>query len=100
MSANRKFIEAPLYQGPGEEIAYELTTTPWGSSPTGLVCEVKVKGGDATSTLLSTSVCTSTGDVITTGRVKNLQDNAEYEMTIGFTIGANVFRAFGEIQTN
>ena len=98
MGVNRKFKEAPLQQGSDEQVPYELTTTPWGSSPTSPVCQVMVKGGSHDSGLLSTSVCTVSDDVITTGRVKSLQANATYELQIKFNIGDTVFEAFGDIE--
>lgn len=97
MTTNRKFRESPIPQGADEEIAYILTTTPWGSSPTSPVVSIMVKGGIHDSKLLSTSVCTVSDDTITTGRVKGLQSKATYELQIRFTINSNVFEAIGEI---
>ena len=45
MTVPRDAKESPLLQGADEQIAYQLTTTPWGSTPT----SVDVKCYDITT---------------------------------------------------
>lgn len=98
MTVNREIVESPLRQGEDETIAYTLTTTPWGSSPSSV--SVKLYEGadrtDRSSTMLSGSPDT-TGDVITTPAVTGLTYGEVYRLEIKFTISGNVFEAFARI---
>ena len=94
----RKFKESPLTQGADEKVPYQLTTTPWGTDPSSPVTTIKDRDGNATSTLLSTSVTTVSGDVITTPLVQNLVAGNPYTMEIKFTVGSTIFEAWGEIK--
>ena len=94
----RKFKEAPLTQGEDEKLAYTLTTTPWEASPTSPVTTIKDRDGNADSNLLSTSVTTASGDVITTPLVQNLVAGNTYKMEIKWTVGSNIWEAWGEIK--
>ena len=100
MGKTRKFKEEPLIQGANEQVAYRLTTTPWGSNPTNPVCHVMVEGGLHDSKLITTTTCTVVGDVITTGRVQNLLEKTNYKIRIRFNIGTDVFEAYGKIHVD
>ena len=97
----REIAEGTLYQGVDEQIVYTLTTTNWGSSPSG----VSVKAYDAaapdtdiSSTVLSGSPSTA-GDVITLPTVKALSEGHRYRIEIQFTIAgaATPFEAYAII---
>lgn len=99
MSTNRirRIREAPLYQGEDETIAYVLTTTPWGSTPTSVSVVLKNSAGtDVSSTNLSGAASVS-GDNITTPAVISLTAGAQYRLEIKWTSSGNVFEAFAEI---
>ena len=82
-------VESPLYQGVNEQVAYRLTTTPWGSNPTSVSVIVEDhKGVDRTSTVTTGSAQVS-GDVITLTIIRNLQ-RLEYTLRVRFTISGNV----------
>lgn len=88
--------EQKLRQGADEEIAYALTTTPWGKNPT----DVAVKAydcnadyADVTSRVLS-GAASVTGDVITTPVVKSLKERTDYRIEVKFTTGSKVLECF------
>ncbi len=84
---DREIIESPLYQGEDEEIAYNLTTTPWGSSPGSVVVKAyELDGTDVSSTVLNGTASVA-GDVITTPAVRSLTDGTVYRLEIKFTDG-------------
>jgi len=99
---SREVVEGKLYQGIDEQIVYSLTTTPWGSSPSG----VSVKAYDAsdgyadvTTTVLSGSA-SATGDVITLPKVKSLTLGHLYRIEVQFTVtgSATPFEAYVQIE--
>ncbi len=82
---DREIIESPLYQGEDESIAYSLTTTPWGSSPTSIVVTAfELDGTDVSSTVLSGSASV-TNDVITMPAIVSLTDGKVYRIEVKFT---------------
>lgn len=94
----RRVRESDISQGEDEKIAYQLTTTPWGSNPS----DVSVKlyslddygvKTDVSSTKLVGGISVS-GDVITTPSVTGLVAGTRYRMEIKFTIAGNVFEAW------
>ena len=94
---DRRIEQSPLYQGEDEEIAYTLTTTPWGSDPSSPAVVLKdADGTDVSSTYLDGSASVS-GDVITTPTVKSLVDGASYRLEIKFTIAGNIEEAWADI---
>lgn len=94
---SRKFKESPVVQGVDEIIAYRLTTTPWGSSPSSPTVVLKDHNGvDVSSTCLS-GIPSASGDYITTPLVQNLVAGIKYRLEIKFTISGNVAEAWGEI---
>lgn len=94
---DRRIVESPLYQGVDEQVAYQLTVTPWGSSPTSIAVVLKdATGTDVSSTKLSGSA-TANGDVITTPKVISLVDGSQYRLEIKFTCSGNIFEAWVDI---
>lgn len=91
----REIKESPLPQGVDEQIAYTLTTTPWGTSPGTLSCVLKTLPGlvDVSSAKLSGSPSAS-GDVITSPIVFGLVAGQQYRMEFKFTCSSNIFEAF------
>jgi hypothetical protein len=101
MSDPREVNESPLVQGADEQIVYELTTTPWGSSPSA----VAVKAFDVTSgsytdvTAAVTSGSASVADdIITLPAVKSLTAGNVYKIEVKFTCGVNTFEAWLTLQ--
>ena len=86
MAIEREIIESPVEQGADEEVAYSLTTTPWGGTPTSV--SVKLYEGtertDRTATMLSGSASVAS-DVITTPTVTGLTVDKQYRLEIKFT---------------
>lgn len=94
---DRKIVEAPLYQGEDEDIPYTLTTTPWGSSPTGVSVVIKDNDGvDVSSTHLTGSPSVA-GDVITLPNVHSLTVGEEYRLEIAFTAGGIGWEAWTDL---
>ena len=86
-----------MYQGADEQIAYTLTTTPWGNTPTSVAVVLKNSAGtDVSSTCLSGSASVS-GDVITTPIVKSLTADAQYRLEIKFTISGNIVETWANL---
>ena len=97
MTINREFKESPMAQGEDEIVAYNLTTTPWGSSPTSPVVKLYDAAGNDASTTNLTGSATVNGDVITTPAVKTLTNGNRYKMQVKFVSGGNTYEAFGYI---
>lgn len=92
---SREIKESPIWQGVDEQIAYTLTTTPWGSTPTSPTVVIKDStGADVSGTVMPSGSPSVAGDVITTPIVKSLTAGARYTMEIKFTISSNVFECF------
>lgn len=86
--------ESPRPQGADEKIAYTVTTTPWGSSPSTPSVVVKDDtGADVTATVTSGST-TVAADVITLLFIQTLTAGEVYRVEIKFTSGGNVFECF------
>ena len=106
MTLKREVKEGLQTQGVEEEIAYTLTTTPWGSSPTSIsakVFSVPSNGvdtdfTDTTTDNFPTNSPTSSGDVITLSPLKTLVINTLYRVEVKFTCSGNVFEAYAYIQ--
>lgn len=101
MTVSREVKESPLLQGADEQIAYQLTTTPWGSTPSGVAvtCFDITTGArtDVSSTNLSGSA-TVLGDVITCPILKSLTAGNTYRVEVKFTSGGNVWEAYFIVQ--
>lgn len=95
-----KVKETGLKQGSDEEIAYSLTTTPWGSTPSAVL----VKAYDASNAFTDVSDTVLEGnptvsdDVITTPVVKALIEGKTYRIEIKFTTGGNVLECHFELE--
>lgn len=94
MSSKREAIESPLEQGEDERIPYQITTTPWGSSPSSVTITLKRVDPDGTmSDVTSTNLTGSSsvaGDVITTPTVYGLTADTKYRLEYKFTTGTKV----------
>ncbi|KRT76719.1 MAG: hypothetical protein XU14_C0033G0017 [Armatimonadetes bacterium CSP1-3] len=98
----REVTQGLQKQGVDEEIAYKLTTTPWGASPTSVsakVYSIAADGArtDTTSTNMSGTPGVS-GDVITLPLLKSLVANTLYRIEVKFTSGGNVFEAYAYVK--
>lgn len=98
MSIIREVKESPLAQGSDERIAYQLTTTPWGSSPSSVVVKLYTwpDKTDVSSTKLS-GATSAVGDIITTPLVIALVAGTKYHLEIQWVSSGNTFEAFAEI---
>jgi len=100
MTVSREVKESKLLQGADEKIAYQLTTTPWGSTPTSVSvkCYDVTTGArtDVSSTNLSGSA-TVAGDVITCPTLQSLTAGSWYRLEIQFVSGGNTWEAYAII---
>src|SRR3972149_7874982 len=91
----REIAEGLQLQGANEVIAYRLTTTRWGSSPTVPAVKVYTIVGtaytDVTTTVMPTGTPSVTGDMITWPALKLLTIGVDYFVLMEFTISGNVF---------
>lgn len=100
MAVPRQVKESPLHQGEDERIAYDLTTTPWGSTPTSVVVVLKnmsAGGTDISGTNLSGAAGT-VGDIITTPLVISLTAGVNYRLEIQFVVDGNTLETYLEIE--
>lgn len=85
--------ESPVKQSPQESLAYSITTTPWGSTPTSItitVYDVTVPGAETDVTsAVTTGSNSATGDVITTKRIGSLTAGKDYRADVAFTDANN-----------
>ena len=98
---SRGVVEGRLIQGENERIAYQITTTPWGSSPSSPTFKLwEITAGVWTDvTLTKTSGAPSVlGDVITLPLVVSLVADHMYRGVAQFVSGGNTFEAYFEIQ--
>jgi hypothetical protein len=93
----RVILESPIYQGVDERIAYRLTTTPWGSSPSSPSVVIKNAAGTDVTATYTTGSASAAGDVITTPTIHGLVANTWYRLEIKFTISGNVLEAWSEL---
>lgn len=96
MTIKREVIESPITQGVGESLAYPVTTTPWGSSPTSVVVKLYEGATDRSATMLSGSASVL-GDVITTPKVTGLTAGHEYRLEVQFTCSGNTYETYCRI---
>lgn len=101
MTISREVKESKLLQGADEKIAYQLTTTPWGSTPTSVAvkCYDITTGArtDVTSANLSGSASVN-GDIITCPVLQSLTAGNWYRLEIQFVSGGNTWEAYAVIQ--
>jgi len=97
---SRQVVEGRVAQGVDEQVAYTVTTTPWGSSPSSPAVKLydvtyKVRT-DVSSTKLTGSA-SAAGDVVTTPVVSGLVAGHVYRLEVKFTIAGNVLECWVEI---
>lgn len=94
MTVTREVKEGLQKQSAQESIAYIVTTTPWGSSPSGVtVTAYDVTGEervDVSSTVLSGAASTS-DDVITCPVLTALTSGSLYRVEVLFTADSNTW---------
>lgn len=93
----REVKEGKQPQGVDESVAYTLTTTPWGSTPTSVaVTAYDITAGAHTdvSTTVLTGSASTVGDVITTPKVGGLTAGNVYRIEVKFTVSGNTFEAY------
>jgi hypothetical protein len=101
-SSKRRVQQHPMPQGTSEVVAYTLTTTPWGGSPSAPVVTVldvtdSPSGTDVTATVCSGSASVS-GDVITTPLIRSLTQDHIYHLFVRWTAGGETLEAWAEIR--
>jgi hypothetical protein len=97
----REVREGRLVQGEDEQIAYTITTTPWGSSPSSPAAklyDVTSSGRTDVSSSMLAGDASVLGDVVTTPRVFGLTAKHLYRLEVQFTCSGNVFECYVEIQ--
>ena len=83
-------------QGEDEEVAYSVTTTSWGSSPTDVMVVAKDMNNsntDVSATVLSGDASVL-GDVITLPTIKSLTAGNRYRIEVLFTAEGNVLEGY------
>ena len=95
---SRQIKESPIAHGEDEQVAYTLTTTPWGSTPSSVAVAIKQLPGltDTSATNLSGNASVN-GDVITTPVVKSLVSGAQYRLEVKFTVSGNIMEAWAYV---
>lgn len=93
----RRIKESPIVQGADERIAYQLTTTPWGSSPGTVSVVLKNAAGTDVGATYLTGLPSVNGDVITTPVVHSLANDTQYRLEIKFICSGNTFEAWADI---
>jgi len=89
--------ESPIWVGADETVTHSLTTTPWGSSPTGVAVKLYDNTGtDVSSTKLSGSASVN-GDVITLPAITGLTAGAEYRLEVKFTVSGNTVETWADV---
>lgn len=88
-------IDGDVRQGTAERVAYSITTTPWGSSPSNVVVTVvdAIDGSTVTSSV-TTGSPTVVGDVITLPLLHSLTAGHVYRVNVRFVSGANTFEPY------
>ena len=99
----RETQETDIKQGEDESLVYTITTTPWGSSPTGIAVkgyEIAQNGQrtDVTSTIMPTGSASAAGDVITLPAITALTAGKNYRIEVKFTSGSNTFEPYFMIE--
>ena len=94
----REVKEGTQYQGADEELAYQITTTNWGSSPSSTAVKAYDENNaddDVTSTVFPTNSPSESGDVITLSPLKSMTIGHSYRIEVKFTDGdSNIWELF------
>lgn len=95
-----EIAEGLIYQGENEAVTYTLTTTPYGSDPSGV--SVTVEDLDNNEKDVTSSVTTGDpsedGDVITLPEIHSLKRGHTYRVRVAFTTGGNDLTAKARIE--
>jgi hypothetical protein len=97
MTLSLEVKEGQQLQSADEEIAYSITTTPWGSSPATISAkafDIDQGETDVTTTVFPTNTPTAVGDVITLSALKALTKGRTYRVEVKFTAGGQVFEPY------
>lgn len=98
MAVSREAKEGEQEQGVEESIAYSVTTTPWGSSPSSVVVKAyNITSGartDVTSTVMPAGSASVVGDVITLPNLTALTADYVYRVEVKFTSGSNIYETY------
>lgn len=99
MAISREVREGKQNQGVDESIAYTITTTPWGGTPSSVSVVVKDVSDPAapsvvTATVMPTGSASVAGDVITLPALKLLTAEHLYKVEVMFTSGGNVLECY------
>ena len=95
---DRRILESPIHQGEDEQIAYTLTTTPWGSDPSSPALTIKDADGEDVTGDYTSGSASASGDVITMPTILDLVAGVQYRLEIKFTSGGNVLEAWAEMR--
>jgi len=91
--------EGSKYQSADEELAYQITTTNWASSPTSptAVATDETTGEIVTTTVFPSNSPSVSGDVIHLSLLKSLVKGHTYRIEVKFTVGSNVYECFFKV---
>lgn len=97
MAVTREVKEGIQLQGVDEIIAYTITTTNWGSTPTSpsvVVKDTSDSNTDVTSTVMNPNSPSVAGDVITLSALDTLTVDHVYRVEVKFVTGGNTLECF------
>ena len=91
--------EETKYMSADEELAYQITTTNWASSPTSptVVAVDETTGETVTTTVFPTNSPSVSGDVISLSLLKALVKGHTYRIEVKFTVSSNVYECFFKV---
>ena len=93
--------EGIQYQGIDEQLAYQITTTGWASSPTSpsvVAYDETAGNSNVTSTVFPTNSPTASGDVISLSLLKSLIRGHIYRIEVKFTVGSNIYECYFRVE--
>lgn len=96
----REVTEGVQVQGVNEQIAYQLTTTPWGGTPSAPSAQVFAGLAhltDVTALVMPTGSPAIVGDVITLPVLRDLSRGELYRVRVTFTSGGTVRSAWFDV---
>ena len=97
----RRVVEGRQVQSIKEDIQWQISTTPWGGSPTPVtlyVWDVSQNFLDVTAIVAIGGPPTVAGDIITSQIISGLTMDHLYRVEFIFVIGANTLSAYFELQ--
>lgn len=98
MASIREFRESPWEQGIDEQIAYRVTTTPWGGGSSSPAVTVTLNGEDVTDAVTEGNA-SGDGDTITTPVIQGLTAGNTYRLEVRWTTtDGRVLEAYGYIK--